>query len=119
VSAAALQQREGLVCRGRDDRAELVEHARPQRSATLLGFDGAGVNVVEDDRGDGLGLVRHDIDVRAPQHDRALPDRAGEPHTDRLACGVGARREDAAPGFADDQREAHETAAERLLALPA
>jgi len=75
------------------------------------------VDVVEDDRGDGLGLVGHHVDVRAPQHDRALPDRVGEAGADRLAGGVGARREDAAPRLADDEREAYETAAERLLAL--
>ena len=83
----------------------------------LLCFDGACVDVVEDDRGDGLGFVGHDVDVGAPQHDRALPDGVGEAHADRLAGGVGAWCEDAASGFADDEREASETAAERLLAL--
>ena len=90
VGAAALQQRERLVGGGRDHGAELVEHAGPQRGPVGLGFDGAGVDVVEDHRGDGLGLVGHDVDVGAPQHDGALADGVGEADGDELTVAVGA-----------------------------
>ena len=66
-----------------------------------LRFSRAGVNVVEDDRGDGLRLVGHRVDVGPPQHDRALPDCLREVDRGEPAVRIHAWGENSAPRLPD------------------